>query len=220
MLDVRRKKVKAIYFNAFHCPECGLELHMDDIVLTTYPAQYCYYCDCGFRTTSSQKPGLEYEFEEEKEPSINPVKENSAIHISRQCEIPEKFCPTCGEKLDGEVMKVYNHTCFLYDCPNGCKLKSSEAYVYTDENVITYKVEEEDLPPAYPERIAEIFDLDIMVDGLNNIPLQSLIRTTDPAIIESISYNIDNFTVSTDEAIANIKTVQEAFADSMGYSYV
>jgi hypothetical protein len=54
-------------------------------------------------------------------------------------------------------MKVYNRTCFLYDCPNGCKLKSSEAYVYTDENVITYKIEEEDLPPAYPERIIDTF---------------------------------------------------------------
>ena len=72
MLDVRRKKVKAIYFNAFHCPECGLELHMDNIVLTTYPAQYCYYCDCGFHTTSSQKPGLEYEFEEEDLPPAYP----------------------------------------------------------------------------------------------------------------------------------------------------
>ena len=58
MLDIRKKKVKAIYFNAFHCPECGLELHMDNIVLTTCPAQYCYYCDCGFRTTSFQKPGI------------------------------------------------------------------------------------------------------------------------------------------------------------------
>lgn len=142
MIDIKRKKVKAIYFNAFHCPECGLELHQDNIVLTTWPAQYCYYCDCGFRTTSSQTPGIEYEFEEE------------------------------------------------------------------------------DLPPAYPERIAEIFDLDRMVDALDNIPLQSFIRTTDPTIIENTSYNIDNFTVSTDEAIANIKTVQEAFADSMGYSYV
>lgn len=65
MIDIRRKKVKAIYFNAFHCPECGLELHKDNIVLTTWPAQYCYYCDCGFRTTSFQQPGYEYEFEEE-----------------------------------------------------------------------------------------------------------------------------------------------------------
>ena len=68
MLDVRRKKVKAIYFNAFHCPECGLELHQDNIVLTTWPAQYCYYCDCGFRTTSFQQPGYEYEFEDEDLP--------------------------------------------------------------------------------------------------------------------------------------------------------
>ena len=64
MIDVRKKKIKAIYFNAFHCPECGLELHQDDIVLATYPAQYSYYCDCGFRTTTMQQPGYEYEFED------------------------------------------------------------------------------------------------------------------------------------------------------------
>ena len=137
MLDVRRKKVKAIYFNAFHCPECGLELHMDNIVLTTYPAQYCYYCDCGFRTTSFQKPGLEYEFEDE------------------------------------------------------------------------------DLPPAFPEHIAQTFS-----PYLENNSLKSFIHTTDPAIVENTSYAIDNFTVSTEEAIANIKAVQESFADVMGYSYV
>lgn len=67
MIDIKRKKVKAIYFNAFHCPECGLELHKDNIVLTTYPAQYCYFCDCGFRTTSFQQPGYEYEFEDEND---------------------------------------------------------------------------------------------------------------------------------------------------------
>ena len=137
MLDVRRKKVKAIYFNAFHCPECGLELHMDNIVLTTYPAQYCYYCDCGFRTTSFQKPGLEYEFEDE------------------------------------------------------------------------------DLPPAFPERITQTFS-----PYLENNSLKSFIHTTDPTIVENTSYAIDNFTVSTEEAIANIKAVQESFADAMGYSYV
>lgn len=65
MIDIRKKKVKAIYFNAFHCPECGLELHRDDIVLMTYPAQYSYYCDCGFRTTTTQQPGYEYEFEDD-----------------------------------------------------------------------------------------------------------------------------------------------------------
>ena len=71
MIDVKRKKVKAIYFNAFHCPECGLELYKDNITLTSYPAQYCYYCECGFRTTSYQTPGIEYEFEEEDmEPEI------------------------------------------------------------------------------------------------------------------------------------------------------
>ena len=136
MFDIKRRKVKAVYHNAFHCPECGLELHMDNIVLTTYPAQYCYYCDCGFRTTSSQKPGLEYEFEDE------------------------------------------------------------------------------DLPPAFPERIAQTFS-----PYLENNSLNSFIHTT-PAIVENTSYAIDNFMVSTEEAIANIKAVQESFADAMGYSYV
>lgn len=72
MIDIRKKKVKAIYFNAFHCPECGLELHMDNIVLMTYPAQYSYSCDCSFCTTSSQKPELEYEFEDEDLPPAFP----------------------------------------------------------------------------------------------------------------------------------------------------
>ena len=143
MLDVRRKKVKAIYLNAFHCPECGLELHMDNVVLTTYPAQYCYYCDCGFHTTSSQKPGLEYEFEDE------------------------------------------------------------------------------DLPPAFPERITQIFSPYLENDELDSLKsFVNYIHTTDSAIVENTSYAIDNFTVSTEEAIANIKAVQESFADAMGYSYV
>lgn len=120
MIDIKRRKVKAVYHNAFCCPECGLELHRDNIVLTTYPAQYCYFCDCGFRTTSSQLPGYEVEFEEE------------------------------------------------------------------------------DLPSAYPERIRDTFC---------EFPLSQL--------------KLNNFaTVSTDEAITNIKAVQDAFADSMGYSYV
>ena len=112
---------------------------MDNIVLTTYPAQYCYYCDCGFRTTSSQKPGLEYEFEDE------------------------------------------------------------------------------DLPPAFPERIAQIFSPYLENDELDSLKsFVNYIHTTDPAIVENTSYAINNFTVSTEEAIANIKAVQ----DAMGYSYV
>ena len=127
MIDIRRKKVKAIYFNAFHCPECGLELHKDNIVLTTYPAQYCYYCDCGFQTTSFQNPGLEYEFEEE------------------------------------------------------------------------------DLPPAYPERIKELF----------------LNQETDTDAIEYISTVMNNSTISTSQAIANLIALGESFADkTRGISYV
>lgn len=120
MIDIKRRKVKAVYHNAFCCPECGLELHRDNIVLTTYPAQYCYFCDCGFRTTSSQLPGYEVEFEEE------------------------------------------------------------------------------DLPPAYPERI---------IDTFYEIPVSQLKLS-------------DFTTLCTEDAVANIKTVQGAFADSMGYAYV
>ena len=95
MIDIRKKKVKAIYFNAFHCPECGLELHMDNIVLTTYPAQYCYYCDCGFRTTSSQKPGLEYEFEDEDLPPAYPER------------IAETFIPQ--EQISDDILFEFNN---------------------------------------------------------------------------------------------------------------
>ena len=143
MFNIKRRKVKAVYHNAFCCPECGLELHMDNIALMTYPAQYGYYCDCGFRTTLSQKPGLEYEFEDE------------------------------------------------------------------------------DLPPAFPERIAQIFSPYLENNELDSLKsFVNYIHTTDPAIVENTSYAIDNFTVSTEEAIANIKAVQESFADAMGYSYV
>ena len=95
MLDVRRKKVKAIYFNAFHCPECGLELHQDNIVLTTWPAQYCYYCDCGFHTTSFQQPGYEYEFEDEDLPPAYPE------------QIAETFMPQ--EQISDDILFEFNN---------------------------------------------------------------------------------------------------------------
>ena len=128
MFNIKRRKVKAVYHNAFCCPECGLELHRDRNVLTTYPAQYCYFCDCGFRTTSSQLPGYEVEFEDE----------------------------------------------------------------------------EEDLPPAYPERI---------IDAFCEIPLSQQLKLSD--------FTLSDFTtLCTADAVANIKAVQDAFADSMGYAYV
>ena len=95
MLDIKRKKVKAIYFNAFHCPECGLELHQDNIVLTTWPAQYCYYCDCGFRTTSFQQPGYEYEFEDEDLPPAYPER------------IAETFIPQ--EQISDDILFEFNN---------------------------------------------------------------------------------------------------------------
>ena len=142
MLDIRRKKVKAIYFNAFHCPECGLELHQDNIVLTTWPAQYCYYCDCGFRTTSFQQPGYEYEFEDE------------------------------------------------------------------------------DLPPAYAERIAETFmpQEQISDDILFEFNNLGLVQAVD---FDTISTALNKSTVSTSEALANLISVGEGFADkTRGVSYV
>ena len=95
MIDIRKKKVKAIYFNAFHCPECGLELHQDNIVLTTWPAQYCYYCDCGFRTTSFQQPGYEYEFEDEDLPPAYPER------------IAEAFIPQ--EQISDDILFEFNN---------------------------------------------------------------------------------------------------------------
>lgn len=95
MLDIRRKKVKAIYFNAFHCPECGLELHKDNVVLTTWPAQYCYYCDCGFRTISFQQPGYEYEFEDEDLPPAYPER------------IAETFMPQ--EQISDDILFEFNN---------------------------------------------------------------------------------------------------------------
>lgn len=84
MIDIRRKKVKAIYFNAFHCPECGSELYRDNITLTTYPAQYCYYCnDCGFRTTSFQTPGYEYEFEDDDLPPAHPERIAETFNLDK-----------------------------------------------------------------------------------------------------------------------------------------
>jgi len=50
--------------------------------------------------------------------------------------------------------------------------------------------EEEDLPPAYPERI---------INAFCEIPLSQVYPS---------------------ETLANITAIQDAFADSMGYSYV
>lgn len=66
--NIKKKYVKAIYFESFTCPECDTELEQDQVVLTTYPPQYPYYCpSCGFACVSSQAPGLRYEFEEEED---------------------------------------------------------------------------------------------------------------------------------------------------------
>ncbi len=41
------------------CPNCGQPIYMrTDIVLTSYPAQYQYYCNCGWIGTSHNKWGI------------------------------------------------------------------------------------------------------------------------------------------------------------------
>lgn len=57
----KRKEVQTFFTKAY-CPECGNELFKDNYVLTSYPAQYPYYCiKCGFKTTSFEDfPKIEY----------------------------------------------------------------------------------------------------------------------------------------------------------------
>ena len=103
MIDIKRKKVKAIYHNAFCCPECGLELYRDNITLTTYPAQYCYFCDCGFRTTSSQLPGYEIEFEEDDESEWENM-------VDRFNEIPLSMLQTGNPTVESIPCDLKNFT--------------------------------------------------------------------------------------------------------------
>ena len=93
MIDIKRRKVKAVYHNAFCCPECGLELHRDNTILTTYPAQYCYFCDCGFRTTSTQLPGYEVEFEEDDQTEWEKM-------VDRFNEIPLSMLQTTSPTIE------------------------------------------------------------------------------------------------------------------------
>jgi len=45
--------VKPVYVKAL-CPKCGIELKKSNVVLTTYPEQYQYYCEkCDFTSTST-----------------------------------------------------------------------------------------------------------------------------------------------------------------------
>lgn len=38
------------------CPNCGKEIYLDNtVVLTTYPPQYSYWCECGWSGTSYAK---------------------------------------------------------------------------------------------------------------------------------------------------------------------
>lgn len=142
MIDIKRKKVKAIYFNAFHCPECGLELYKDNITLTTYPAQYCYYCECGFRTTSSQTPGIEYEFEDDNDISemiqstfasdkYNIENDQSLIEYLKQYNISIK--DTNGEFKDTEM--ILNE---IADAWNNIPLQS---FIHTTDTAIVEDVQ-------------------------------------------------------------------------------
>ena len=38
------------------CPRCGRKIYFDGtVVLTTYPAKYCYWCRCGWTGTTAVK---------------------------------------------------------------------------------------------------------------------------------------------------------------------
>jgi len=72
------------------------------------------------------------------------------------------------------------------------------------------------LPPAFPERIAQIFSPYLENDELDSLKsFVHYIHTTDPAIVENTSYAIDNFTVSTGEAVENIKALQQTLGTMM-----
>ena len=51
------------YISKAYCPDCDKELERSDVVLTTYPAQYQYFCpECGYGYTSfDMYPTIEWE---------------------------------------------------------------------------------------------------------------------------------------------------------------
>ncbi len=54
-LIVKRFDVKPIMERAY-CPDCDVELELDPVVLTTFPATYQYFCpNCGYGYQSNVK---------------------------------------------------------------------------------------------------------------------------------------------------------------------
>ena len=81
------------------CPECGRKIYFDSTVtLTSYPAQFCYWCSCGWVGTAHERwyKGVS----------------NEVNVLGMQCTIGRGYgkftsimedCPNCGAVLGKEV---------------------------------------------------------------------------------------------------------------------
>ena len=61
MSSVKCQKVET-YVEKLFCPICDVEMKQDDLVYTSYPAKYCYFCPkCGNIEYSTIKyPNISY----------------------------------------------------------------------------------------------------------------------------------------------------------------
>lgn len=99
--------------------------------------------------------------------------------------ITEGVCDECGGRMNSTGMCLTTYPAqYPYKCED---CGHSETYwEYNKPGKLEYEFEEEDLPPAFPELIEEIF--------IDNNPLKTLnnalhfIHTTDTAIVEEVQY--------------------------------
>lgn len=63
---IKRKTIKSIYQEELYCDSCDEKMKTTNIVITTYPEQFEYYCPkCNNKITSfNSYPRLMYEWEE------------------------------------------------------------------------------------------------------------------------------------------------------------
>ena len=63
---IKRYNVKPV-MERIYCPDCDVELEQDPVVLSSFPAQFQYFCPkCGYGFTStSQYPQVTFVNEEE-----------------------------------------------------------------------------------------------------------------------------------------------------------
>ena len=54
--DFMKEQFSNTLLTDIECPNCGKPIYMrTDIVLTSYPVQYSYFCKCGWTGTSHMK---------------------------------------------------------------------------------------------------------------------------------------------------------------------